>query len=100
MVPKSEVVTLGSLHLVKLKAYSFKYKVVKIVLDLKNPKKFLEEITGVKSEGGMKLYKLPVGLGSSLIIGTWDDKDSTVCFMSFHILYIDLLMQITELSSV
>ena len=82
MVPKSEVVTLGSLHLVKLKAYSFKYKVVKIVLDLKNPKKFLEEITGVKSEGGMKLYKLPVGLGSSLIIGTWGDKDSSTLIYS------------------
>ena len=100
MIPKSEVVSLVSLHSIKLKAFSFKYKLVKICVDLNNPKKSLEEIVGVKSEGGMKLHKLPVGLGSSLIIGTYGDKDSTVCFMSFHILYIDLLMQITELSSV
>jgi len=100
MVPKSEVVTLSSVHLIKLKAYSQKFKLVKIVLDLKNPKQFLDQINEAKCEGGMKLFKLPVGVGSSLIIGTWGDRENSVCFMSFHLLYIDLLMQITELSSV
>lgn len=101
MVPKSEIITLNRLHSIKLKANSTKHKLVKLVVDLSNPRKLpLEEITEAKSEGGMKLYRVQVGLGSSLIIGTYGDKDTTICFISFHILYIDLLMQITELSSI
>jgi hypothetical protein len=41
-----------------------------------------------------------VGSGSSLIVGTYGDAIGTVCFISFHCLYIDLLMEICELKSV
>ena len=60
MVPKSEIITLNRLHSIKLKANSTKHKLVKLVVDLSNPRKLpLEEITEAKSEGGMKLYSHP-----------------------------------------
>ena len=48
----------------------------------------------------MKLFRLQVNGGSSLIIGTYGDREGTVCFLSFHLLYVDMLMQITELTSI
>ena len=77
-----------------------KLKYVKFVLDLTKPKKYIEELRDAKTEGGMKLYRIGVGRGSNLIIGTYGDEKGTVTFMSFHLLYIDLLMQICELDSV
>jgi hypothetical protein len=35
-----------------------------------------------------------------LILGTYGDKENTLCFISFHILYVDLLMQLSELKSI
>lgn len=50
------------------------------------------EIRGAKTDGGMKLFRMQINGGSSLIIGTYGDKDGTICFISFHLLYVDMLM--------
>lgn len=77
-----------------------KHKLVTIVVDLPNPSKYMAEIKGVDCEGGMKLFEVKVGRGSSLLFGTFGDALGTICFISFHVLYIDLLMLICELASV
>jgi hypothetical protein len=85
----------------RLKAVLQKHKLIKVVVDLThNDLSNLKEIVGAKTEGGMKLYLTQVNNGSSLVIGTYGDKEGTVCFISFHLLYVDMLMQITELKSV
>ena len=48
----------------------------------------------------MKLYRMKINEGSSLIVGTYGDTEGTICFLSFHLLYVDLLMNVTELTSV
>lgn len=40
----------------------------------------------------MKLYRMEVNGGSSLIVGTYGDQEGTICFVSFHLLYVDMLM--------
>ena len=45
------------------------------------------------------MHLISLGHGSSLIIGTYDDQD-TICFLSFHLLYIDLLLQLTKLTNI
>jgi hypothetical protein len=67
-----------------------KLKLVKIVVDLKNLSKNAKLIDGIKAQGGMLFWRVSIGGGSSLIIGTYEDKDS-ICFMSAHLLYVDLL---------
>jgi uncharacterized protein YfaA (DUF2138 family) len=76
MVPKQEVITLKTLNTLKLKAVLQQHKLVKVVTDLTR-KDFgpsqLIEIKEAKTEGGMKLYRIQVGGGSSLIVGTYGD---------------------------
>ena len=98
MVPKKEVILLEQLSDLRLKAVLQKHKLVKVVFQARDLKS-MKEISGAYTVGGMKLYSLSFG-GSCLVIGTYGDKQQTLCFISFHLLYVDLLMQITELKSV
>lgn len=101
LVPKKEVLTLTGLREMKLKAVLQKHKLIKIILDISQKDlKRLEPIQRAKTEGGMRLFRLQVQNGSSLVVGTYGDREGTICFISFHLLYVDLLMSVTELTSV
>ena len=92
-VPKQEVIQLKTLGSVRLKAVLQKHKLIKVVVDFSQKDlSSLAEIKGAQTEGGMKLYRMQVNGGSSLVLGTYGDKEGTVCFMSFHLLYVDMLM--------
>ena len=90
--------TFSNLRTLRLKAFLMKSKFVRVVLDLINPKQKREftKVTNVQTQGGIQLFNIRVGSGSSLILGTFDDGE-TICFLSFHLLYIDMLMQMTGL---
>ena len=76
-------------------------KIVKIVIDWNLPKRKqdFQEIQNLNLSGDIKLFKIQVGMGSSLIVGTFADE-STICFLSFHIMHLDSLMQVTGLEKV
>ncbi len=85
--------SLKGLKHIQLKAILPKHSLIKSCVELNSAAfKSLNEVEGVVTQGGMKLFRLQVGGGSSLIFGTYGDRDGTVCFVSFHILYVDLLM--------
>ena len=76
-------------------------KLVKIVIDWNLPKR-RDEITEIKNlqlSGDIRLFKIDVGHGSSLIVGTFNDGE-TICFLSFHIMHLDTLMQVTGLERI
>lgn len=84
--------TFSKLRTLRLKAFLMKSKFVRVVLDLVNPKQKREfsRVTSAQTQGGIQLFNIRVGAGSSLVVGTFDDGE-TICFLSFHLLYIDLL---------
>jgi len=67
-------------------------KLVKIVIDWALPKRkeAFTEINNLQLSGDIKLFKIDVGMGSSLIVGTFSDEE-TICFLSFHIMHLDTL---------
>lgn len=93
--------TFSKLRTLRLKAFLMKSKFVRVVLDLVNPKQKREfsRVTSAQTQGGIQLFNIRVGAGSSLVVGTFDDGD-TICFLSFHLLYIDLLKQMTGLQQI
>lgn len=68
-------------------------KLVKIVIDWNLPKRVeeFEEIQNLSLSGDIRLFKIGVGHGSSLIVGTFNDAE-TICFLSFHVMHLDTLM--------
>lgn len=76
-------------------------KLVKILIDWSLPRKkdAFAEIRNLKLSGDIKLFKIDVGMGSSLIVGTFSDEE-TICFLSFHIMHLDTLQQLTGLERV
>ena len=93
--------TFDKLKSLRVKAFLMELKVVKIVIDWNLPKRKqdFQEILNLNLSGDIKLFKIQVGMGSSLIIGTFADE-STICFLSFHIMHLDTLMQVTGLEKV
>ena len=77
----------------RVKAFIMELKLVKIVIDWNMPRRRdeFEEICNLQLSGDIRLFKIGVGQGSSLIVGTFSDGE-TICFLSFHMMHLDTLM--------
>ena len=75
-----------------------KLKVARVICDWKSarPEKAFVQIPSARTQGGIQLFRAQLGQGSSLMVGTFDDS-STICFLSFHLLYFDILRLVCQI---
>jgi len=100
-IVKDASLSFSKLKSLRVKAFMMEIKLVKIMIDWQMPKRKQEfqEIKNLELSGDIRLFKIQVGMGSSLIVGTFSDGE-TICFLSFHVMHLDTLMQVTGLPKV
>lgn len=92
LVIQDASLSFSKLRSLRVKAFMMELKVVKIIIDWSLPKKREEftEIQNLSLSGDIRLFKIGVGMASSLMVGTFSDGE-TICFLSFHIMHLDTL---------